>query len=58
MNNFLSISEFDFSGKRVRYHGKCQSKFDLSYLIDMCRALLANNPDTSVVVFGISLIKI
>ena len=35
----LSISEFDFSGKRVYFRGKCQSKFDLSYLIGMIQPL-------------------
>lgn len=28
-----SISDFDFSGKRVRYLGKVLSKFDLSWII-------------------------
>ena len=33
MINKLSLSDFDFSGKRVRYHGEVQTKFQLSYLI-------------------------
>lgn len=39
MIKYFSSSEFDFSGKRVRFNGKCQSKFDLSYLIGLLKPL-------------------
>lgn len=35
----LKFEDFDFSGKRVRYRGECQSKFNLSYFISMIRPL-------------------
>ena len=31
----LKFEDFDFTGKRVRYCGEVQTKFDLSYLIGM-----------------------
>ena len=31
----LKFDDFDFTGKRVRYQGKVQTKSDLSYLISM-----------------------
>lgn len=33
----MNLSDFDFSGKRVKYLGKVQTKFDLSYLIGMIK---------------------
>lgn len=36
---FMNLSDFDFTGKRVKYQGKVQSKFELSYLIGMLKPL-------------------
>lgn len=35
----LNFNDFDFNGKKVRYRGEVQSKFDLSYLIGMIKPL-------------------